>query len=135
MYYRWKKFVTQIFVIFYRYAELYFLNLFFPGRCSKVLNLLQPLGLSNERNIFQRFEKSYFYISKERLTKNAQQIEKWHELPRITVWVQFLPQKFFYWAFYHTMLTLLVDISVVDIFVSHWSPAARFRKKRYSYYM
>ena len=40
MYYRGKKFVTLVFVVFYRYAELYVLNFSVPRKSSKVLNLL-----------------------------------------------------------------------------------------------
>ena len=39
-----------------------------------------------------------------------------------------MPQNFFCCPIFHTRLTLLVDISVVGIFIIHWSPAASFRK-------
>jgi len=133
MYYRGKVRYLNFCNFFIVMQDYNSLNFQFPGRCSKVLNLPWALGMSKKGNIFfYRFKTSYFSPSQKKHRINTWQIEKSHEFPGINSLSPISDSEFFYCAFNHTRLTLLVGISVVAIFVSHWAPAAKLGKKCYS---
>ena len=65
----------------------------FPGRCYKISNLPQPLGISKKGDFLSDI---HFSISETKQTVNTRQVATSHEFPGINSLSQLMAQNFFF---------------------------------------
>ena len=116
-----KKFVTLIFVVFYRSAEVWFFNFsFFRKVFLGFKPYLDHRYVQERKCFFSNIRNSITLHQRKKKTKNTRQISKSSEFPGISSPSPIICLGIFIRAFHHTRLTLLIVSS-------------QLRKKSYNY--